>query len=134
MLYDGSVNKPYVGDVLIEDDRILEVAEHVDSEADEVVDVKGLAVCPGLIDAHSHNDFFYDRDDAEKYYKPFIVQGITTRITGNCSFSCFGMDEDAPYKDKLGGGLFQAYHPASFKQFKERAKGNLYVNMAPVSR
>ena len=131
-LYDGSGNKPYVGDVLIEDDRILEVAEHINSEADEVVDVKGLAVCPGLIDAHSHNDFFYDRDDAEKYYKPFIEQGITTQITGNCSFSSFGMDEGTPYKDKLGGGLFQAYHPGSFKQFKQRAKGNLYVNMAPL--
>ena len=131
-VYDGSGNAPYRADVLIEDDRILEVAESIDAEADETVDAEGLAVCPGLIDAHSHNDFFYDREDAEKFYRPFIEQGITTQITGNCSFSPFGMDENTPYKDKLGGGLFQALHPGSFEAFKKRAKGKLYVNMAPL--
>ncbi|MBQ1482870.1 MAG: amidohydrolase family protein [Erysipelotrichaceae bacterium] len=132
MIYDGTGNKPYPGDVLLKDDRILKVAENIEEEAEEIIDAKGRMVCPGLIDAHSHNDFFYDRKDAEKYYKPFIEQGITTQITGNCSFSPFGMDEDTPYKDKIGGGLFEAEHPGSFKSFKERAKGNLYVNMAPL--
>ena len=131
-IYDGSGNKPYEGAVLFEDDRILGVGDVDESQADEIIDAKGCMVCPGLIDAHSHNDFFYDREDAEKYYRPFIEQGITTQITGNCSFSPFGMDEDTPYKDKIGGGLFDAHHPGSFRQFKERAKGNLYVNMAPL--
>ena len=132
MIYDGSGAKPFKGDVLIEDDRILEVSSSIDAAADQTVDCAGLAVCPGWIDAHSHNDFFYDRKDAEKFYKPFIEQGITTQITGNCSFSPFGMDPDTPYKDKIGGGLFRAENPGSFKEFKERAKGNLYVNMAPL--
>ncbi len=132
MIYDGTGNRPFAGDVLLEDDRILEVAEKIDAEADEVIDATGLSVCPGLIDAHSHNDFFYDRADAEKFFKPFIEQGITTQITGNCSFSPFGMKEDTPYRDKIGGGLFDCLHPGSFASFKERAKGNLYVNMAPL--
>lgn len=132
IIYDGSGNKPFKGDVLIENDRILEVAENIKTQADEVVDVTGLSVCPGLIDAHSHNDFFYDSEQAEKYFRPFIEQGITTQITGNCSFSPFGMNSDTPYKDKLGGGLFQALNPGSFADFKKRAKGNLYVNMAPL--
>ena len=68
-----------------------------------MVDLTGLQICPGLIDAHSHNDFFYDRENAEKYFKPFIEQGITTQITGNCSFSPFGMDENTPYRDKIAG-------------------------------
>ena len=131
-IYDGSGSRSYKGDVLIEDDRIIEVAAKINADADEVIDVEGLCVCPGLIDAHSHNDFFYDCDDAEKYYRPFIEQGITTQITGNCSFSPFGADRDTPYKDKLGGGLFQSLHPGSFADFKQRAKGNLYVNMAPL--
>ncbi|MBQ8995547.1 MAG: amidohydrolase family protein [Oscillospiraceae bacterium] len=132
MIADGTGDKPYKGSVLIEDDRILEVGPEVNAEADKVIDAQGCLVCPGLIDAHSHNDFFYDREDAEKFYKPFIEQGITTQITGNCSFSPFGMDENTPYRDKIGGGLFDAHHPGSFRQFKERAKGNLYVNMAPL--
>ena len=132
MIYNGTMDKPYKGDVLIEDDRILEVGKDLAAEADETIDCEGLSICPGLIDAHSHNDFFYDREDAEKFYKPFIEQGITTQITGNCSFSPFGMKEDTPYKDKLGGGLFQALNPGSFEQFKKKAKGNLYVNIAPL--
>ena len=93
-IIDGTGEKPWVGDVLIEDDRIADVGENIAAEADKVVDLTGLQICPGLIDAHSHNDFFYDREDAEKYFKPFIEQGITTQITGNCSFSPFGMDEN----------------------------------------
>ena len=132
LITDGTGEKPYIGDVLIEDDTILKVSGSITEEADEVIDVKGAMVCPGFIDAHSHNDFFYDHPDAEKYFKPFISQGITTQITGNCSFSPFGMNEDTPYKDKIGGGLFETLNPGSFAQFKKRAKGNLYVNMAPL--
>ena len=131
-IYDGSGSAPYVGDVLIEDDRILEVGGTIDSAADRVVDLSGYQICPGLIDAHSHNDFFYDRPDAEKYYRPFIEQGITTQITGNCSFSPFGVDEGTPYRDKVGGGLFDTRFPCSFAKFKERAKGSLFVNLVPL--
>ena len=131
-IYDGTGTKPAVGDLLIEDDRILQVGGTIEAEADKVVDLTGLQICPGLIDAHSHNDFFYDREDAEKYYKPFIQQGITTQITGNCSFSPFGADPDTPYRDKMGGGLFDTQHPGSFADFKKRAAGRLYVNLVPL--
>ena len=132
VIYDGSGAKPFRGDVLIEDDRILAVGPEIREQADRIVDVGGLAVCPGLIDAHSHNDFFYDREDAEKFYKPFLEQGITTQITGNCSFSPFGVDPETPYREKIGGGLFGATAPCSFAEFKERAKGKLYVNLVPL--
>ncbi len=132
MLVDGSGAKPVRGDLLIEDDRILAVGGEIAEEADRTVDVSGCHVCPGLIDAHSHNDFFYDREDAEKYYRPFIEQGITTQITGNCSFSPFGVDPATPHRDKIGGGLFEARNPGSFGQFRERAEGRLYVNLVPL--
>ena len=131
-IYDGTGAAPTVGDVLIEDDRILQVGGEIAEEADKVVDLSGYQICPGLIDAHSHNDFFYDREDAEKYYRPFLEQGITTQITGNCSFSPFGMEPDTPYRDKIGGGLFDTLHPGSFADFKARAKGRLYVNLVPL--
>ena len=131
-IYDGTGGRPYIGDVLIEDDVIVKVGGEIAEEADKVVELSGYQICPGFIDAHSHNDFFYDREDAEKYYKPFIEQGITTQITGNCSFSPFGAEKDTPYRDKLGGGLFDTLHPGSFADFKERAEGRLYVNIAPL--
>ena len=131
-IYDGTGSEPAKGDVLIEGDRIVKVGGRIDDPEAEVIDISGRQICPGLIDAHSHNDFFYDRPDAEKYYRPFIEQGITTQITGNCSFSPFGVDPDTPYKDKIGGGLFDAAAPCSFAEFKERARGNLYVNFVPL--
>ena len=131
-VYDGTGSKPFVGDVLIEDDRILAVGSGLGEAADRVVDLSGYQICPGLIDAHSHNDFFYDREDAEKYYRPFLEQGITTQVTGNCSFSPFGMAPDTPYRDKIGGGLFDCLHPGSFADFKARAAGKLYVNLVPL--
>ncbi len=132
LVVDGTGAAPYKGSVLIEDDRIVAVGQETGEGADRIVELDGRCVCPGLIDAHSHNDFFYDREDAEKYYRPFIEQGITTQITGNCSFSPFGVDPDTPYRDKIGGGLFDTLHPCSFAEFKQRAKGRLYVNLVPL--
>ena len=131
-IYDGTGRRPFNGDVLIEDDRIVKIAESIEETADKTIDISGYQICPGLIDAHSHNDFFYDREDSEKFYRPFIEQGITTQITGNCSFSPFGVDEDTPYRDKIGGGLFDTMHPCSFAEFKRRAEGNLFVNLVPL--
>ena len=131
-IIDGTGAAPYTGDVLIENDRILKVGGAIDEPADKVIDITGLEICPGFIDAHSHNDFFYDRDDAEKFYKPFIQQGITTQVTGNCSFSPFGIDPGTKYREKVGGGLFDAKAPCSFAEFKERAAGRLYVNLVPL--
>ncbi len=131
-IYDGTGSAPVAGDVLIEDDRILKVGGSIPDEADRVIELGGLAICPGLIDAHSHNDFFYDREDSEKFYRPFVEQGITTQITGNCSFSPFGMEPDTPHREKIGGGLFDAQHPGSFADFKARAEGNLFVNLVPL--
>lgn len=85
-----------------------------------------------MIDAHSHNDFFYDYPDAEQYYSPFIRQGITTQITGNCGFSPFGIKEDSPHRDLVGGGLFRALNPGSFDAFVKGAAGNLYLNLVPL--
>jgi len=131
-LVDGSGGKPRRGDLLIADGRISRVGGTIGGSFDRVLDCTGLFVCPGLIDAHSHNDFFYDRENAARFYRPFVEQGIATQVTGNCSFSPFGVEPDTPYADKVGGGLFHAVQPGSFAAFKERARGNLYLNMAPL--
>lgn len=131
-IYDGSGKAPFMGEILIEDSKITAIGDNIKQKPDKEIDCKGYAVAPGFIDAHSHNDFFYNYDDSEKFYKPFIEQGITTQITGNCGFSPFGIDAKSPYKDKVGGGLFHAKNPSSFIQFCKETKDNLYVNMIPL--
>lgn len=46
--------KPFVGDILIRDQKIAAVGEHLSCETEEVIDAAGSYVMPGLVDAHSH--------------------------------------------------------------------------------
>lgn len=105
-LYDGTGADAYTGDVLIEDDRIARVGQSLELEAEQVLDLSGKSVAPGFIDAHSHNDWFAIKNDPLPYFEPFIRQGITTFVTGNCGLSTIGFEPDCPYVDKIGGGLF----------------------------
>jgi len=52
-IVDPSQNLDSHGDVLIEDERIARIGSIDDREA-TLVDAKGLVVCPGLIDMHTH--------------------------------------------------------------------------------
>jgi len=51
---DESIGDLATGDVLIEGDRIVSVAPHIDAAADETIDARGTIVLPGLIDTHVH--------------------------------------------------------------------------------
>ena len=106
MIYDGTGADAFAGDILIEDDRIRRVAEMISDEADRIIDLEGYSVSSGWIDGHSHNDWFAIKKDPLPYFEPFIRQGITTFVTGNCGISETGFEEGCPYTDKLGGGLF----------------------------
>ena len=105
-IYDGTGAEPFTGDILIEDDRIAKVAPAIDLPADRIVDLEGKSVAPGFIDGHSHNDWFAIKNDPLPYFDPFLRQGITTFITGNCGVSSIGFEGECPYRDKLGGGIF----------------------------
>jgi len=104
-LYDGTGGQPDQGDLLIQEERIVAMGRSMPSLPDaQVIDCTGLCVAPGFIDAHSHNDFFADR--GAEYFSPFVEQGITTQVVGNCGFSPFGFERDTPFRELIGGGLF----------------------------
>lgn len=105
-IYDGTASGPFVGDILFQGDRILEVAPDIDDPEAGIIDISGLSVSSGFFDAHSHNDWFAIRKQPLKYFEPFIRQGITSFITGNCGLSATGFEPDSPYLDIVGGGLF----------------------------
>lgn len=106
-IYDGSGSEAFVGDILLEGDKIVDVAAAIDAGEDvKIVDISGLSVSSGFMDAHSHNDWFAIRKEPEKYFEPFIRQGFTSFITGNCGLSAIGFEESTPHIDKIGGGLF----------------------------
>ena len=134
-IYDGTGAEAFVGDVLIEDEKIVEVGPDLAAEADEVIDLGGLSLSSGFFDAHSHNDWFAIKKEPLKYLEPFIRQGITSFITGNCGLSAVGFEPGSPYADKVGAGLF-GYHGdttgvyPSVKEFFEAIDRNNPCNMA----
>lgn len=49
-----TANEMYPADLLVDGERIRQIGEVPDSEADEVIDASGCLVLPGLIDNHTH--------------------------------------------------------------------------------
>jgi N-acyl-D-amino-acid deacylase len=106
MILDGTGEKAFTANLLIDGDRIAAIGSIDDACADEVIDMTGKCVAPGFIDAHSHNDWFAARSDNSRFFAPFVQQGITTQVTGNCGFSPFGFEPETPHRALLGSGLF----------------------------
>lgn len=107
LIYDGTGNAPYKGEVLIDGGRIACVSEHIHVQGEVCcLDLGGKSIAPGFIDAHSHNDWFAIRNEPLKYFDPFIRQGLTTFVTGNCGLSAVGFDENCADPGLIGGGLF----------------------------
>lgn len=44
----------FIGDLLIEDNKIKEIADHIDVQADQVIDARGKVLLPGFIQTHIH--------------------------------------------------------------------------------
>lgn len=105
-LYDGTGAPAAVGDVLINGERIERIGAGLDADADRVIDLTGKSLATGFIDAHSHNDWFAIKREPLPYFAPFIRQGITSFVSGNCGLSAIGFEPGSPHIDKLGGGLF----------------------------
>ena len=137
-LYDGAANPPFAGDVLIEGDRIARIAPEISEDADTVIDLQGKSAAPGFIDVHSHNDWFAIHKNSLPYFEPFIRQGITTFVTGNCGLSSIGFEDGTPHLDKIGGGLF-GYHGQTdgvypdAKRFFEAVDGRGPCNIAVLA-
>lgn len=137
-IYDGSGDAAFFADVLIEGEKIVKIAPTIlEDDINETVDLKGLSLAPGFIDAHSHNDWFALRREPEKYFVPFIHQGITTFVAGNCGLAATGFSDETPNKDKIGGGLFSFKDcigaKGSVKDFLETADGNMPCNLAVLA-
>lgn len=83
-LVDGSGKKARTADVGISGDRIVFVgnAAKASVNATRTIDATGLVVAPGFIDPHTHtlSDLTNDQTKSNQAY---LMQGVTTVITGN---------------------------------------------------
>ena len=99
-VYDGTGGEQFSADIGVTGDRITALGDLSKATAKEDIDVSGMAVSPGFIDVHSHDDFHVlSSPDVEHN----TLQGITTVVVGNCGFGA------APYEVAAGrlGDLFE---------------------------
>lgn len=82
MVYDGSGNKPYKGDIGINADTIAFIGDLKDAKAKSETDAKGMAVAPGFINMMGHSEEALIQDGRSQ---SDIRQGVTTEIFGEFS-------------------------------------------------
>jgi len=83
-VFDGTGADAQRADVALGGDRILAVEPSLEYRAEKEIDAESLALAPGFIDAHTHDDLAVINDPA---MLPKISQGVTTVVVGNCGIS-----------------------------------------------
>lgn len=83
-IIDGTGNSWFYGDVAIKNGKILQVGHLTGIAATKTIDATGLITAPGFIDVHTHIE-------GDEFRNPtannFILDGVTTVVTGNCGAS-----------------------------------------------
>jgi len=107
-IMDGTGNPWFFGDVAIKDSKIGKVGFIDSSLAQEVIDAEGLVVAPGFVDIHNHSDFVLPLDEHPKILEPFVRQGVTTIVTGNCGYSTAPINPETLELLKVYSSFLQA--------------------------
>ena len=122
-LIDGTGASAYSASVLIQAGLIARIDrdDSVETTAGlpagtQVIEANGLALAPGFIDVHTHDDAFVLERAPTGQYHAKLSQGVTTVITGNCGVSVAPLvhaDPPAPL-NILGFGV---YHYETFSDY-----------------
>lgn len=83
-ILDGSGNSWFYGNVAIKNGKIIKVGNTSGITSTKTIDAKGMIVAPGFIDVHTHIEGDELRNPKAEN---FILDGVTTVVTGNCGAS-----------------------------------------------
>ncbi len=130
---DGTGGPSRTLDIGVRGDRIVAMGDlHADG-ARRTIDADGLAVAPGFIDAHCH-------DDRELLTQPLlpakVSQGVTTVVNGNCGISLAPLPAMAPGLADLPDPLplmassVDAFYPTVARYFEALDASPAAVNSA----
>jgi N-acyl-D-amino-acid deacylase len=128
-LYDGSDRAAKPGDLAIRGERIVAVGSFRVAGHPRVIDGKGLIVAPGFIDLHTHSDRTL-LQPATKANVSYLLQGVTTVVTGNCGT---GPADVAAYLRKLeaNGVGSNVIHLIPHNDVRQAVMGN--ANRVPTA-
>jgi N-acyl-D-amino-acid deacylase len=99
---DGTGNPWFRADVAVKDGRIAAVGRFPNAGARITIDARERVVAPGFIDVHTHIE-----REIEKVPRAenFLLDGVTTVVTGNCGGSRLDLAEWFSDLEKLGTGI-----------------------------
>ena len=132
IIYDGTGNLPFKGDLIVNGSKIGKIDHHIDTMDNESIDAEFLCIAPGFINMHSHSDLEVFRNDKMEHV---IRQGITTEIIGQDGSSVAPVTDEivtelACNMAPLAGFLDKEYWWRSFDEYlKEVRKTNSAVRI-----
>lgn len=108
LLFDGTAAPRRLADVAIAGGRIADVGALAGRQADRVIDLHGMALAPGFIDVHTHDDRLLLADPS---MAPKLSQGVTSVVAGNCGISLapLGSHEAVPPLNLVANGPGQRF-------------------------
>jgi len=104
-IVDGSGKKGFNGNLLIHDNKIEKISAREITGASPVIDCAGLVIMPGIIDAHSHMDWYLPIKGHDDLKLPFTAQGVTTFMAGQCGYGVAGFRKKSPFINKISRGI-----------------------------
>lgn len=99
---DGTGSPWFLSDVAVTDGRISAMGRNLTFDAAATIDAGGRVLAPGFIDVHTHVESGTSREGLIDLPRAdnFLLDGVTTIITGNCGGSEIDV---AAYADSLAG-------------------------------
>lgn len=97
-IIDGTGNSWYNGDIAITNEKITYIGKSKNISALKTIDAKGFVVAPGFIDVHTHIE---GGEDGTPTAINFILDGVTTVVTGNCGNSASNIKKYFQFLDSV---------------------------------
>ena len=120
-IIDGSGDSSFQGDIAINGDTIVAVGDLSEKSAHKKIDAAGLVVAPGFIDMHTHCDGGLGQVNSHVNLN-YLIQGVTTVVTGNCGDGTFKVAEIKEKWEKQGIGT-NAVHLVGFGTIRQTVMG-----------
>ncbi len=103
-LLDGSGSPGYQADVAIRDGAIAAIGRISAGQGRSSIDARGQTVAPGFSDMHTHGDRGIVREES-KGAQNYVMQGVTTLVTGNCGDGTYDVAGYFARLQKQGAGV-----------------------------
>lgn len=104
LICDGSGKPSYQADIGITGDKITYIGNLENQTAVRVIDAEGKTITPGFIDPHTHVDLSVLSEPA---MEPYLKQGVTTVVTGNCGYSLAPQGAETLYYSERDQGFLE---------------------------